>query len=48
MIQLSNIIYNTGEWPQDITEVTMIPLKKTKAKNASTIAQSVLLPIQPR
>ena len=30
--KLSNTIYNTGEWPQDFTEVTMIALKKkTKA-----------------
>jgi len=27
--KLSNTIYNTGEWPQDFTEVTMITLKKT-------------------
>ena len=26
--KLSNTIYNTGEWPQDFTEVTMIALKK--------------------
>jgi len=30
--KLSNTTYNTGEWPQDFTEVTMIALKKkTKA-----------------
>ena len=33
MTKLSNTIYNTGEWPQDFTEVTMIALKKkTKAR----------------
>ena len=32
MTKLSNTIYNTGKWPQDFTEVTMIALKKkTKA-----------------
>ena len=32
LTKLSNTIYNTGEWPQDFTEVTMIALKmKTKA-----------------
>ena len=34
--KLSNTIYNTGEWPQDFTEVTMIALKKkTKATKCS-------------
>ena len=32
LTKLSNTIYNTGEWPQGFTEVTMIALKeKTKA-----------------
>ena len=36
MTELSNTIYNTGEWPQDFTEVTMIVLKKkTKATKCS-------------
>ena len=36
LTELSNTIYNTGEWPKDITEVTMIVLKKkTKATKCS-------------
>ena len=36
MTKLSNAIYNTGEWSQDFTEVTMIALKKkTKATKCS-------------
>ena len=36
LTKLSNTIYNTGEWPQDFTEVTMIALKKkTKATKCS-------------
>ena len=36
MTKLSNTMYNTGEWPQDFTEVTMIALKKkTKATKCS-------------
>jgi len=27
-IKLINTIYETGEWPKDFTEVTMIALKK--------------------
>jgi hypothetical protein len=37
MTQLINKIYETGEWPKDFTEVTMIALKKkekaTKCSN---------------
>jgi hypothetical protein len=33
--QLINKIYETGEWPKDITEVTMIALKKSKATKCS-------------
>ena len=34
--KLSNTIYNTGEWPEDFTEVTVIALKKkTKATKCS-------------
>jgi hypothetical protein len=39
---LSNTIYNTREWPQDFTEVTMIALKKktksTKCSDYRTIS----------
>ena len=36
LTKLSNTIYNTGKWPQDFTEVTMIVLKKkTKATKCS-------------
>ena len=36
MTKLSNTTYNTGEWPQDFTEVIMIALKKkTKATKCS-------------
>ena len=36
LTKLSNTIYNTGQWPQDFTEVTMIALKKkTKATKCS-------------
>ena len=36
LTKLSNTIHNTGEWPQDFTEVTMIALKKkTKATKCS-------------
>ena len=36
MTKLSNTIYNTGQWAQDFTEVTMIALKKkTKATKCS-------------
>ena len=39
MIQLiSNIhVYQTGEWPHDFTEFTVIDLKKPKLQNAATI-----------
>jgi len=36
LTKLSDTMYNTGEWPQDFTEVTMIVLKKkTKATQCS-------------
>ena len=36
LTKLSNAIYNTGEWHQDFTEVTMYALKKnTKATKCS-------------
>jgi len=36
LTKLINIIYETGEWPKDFTEVTMIALKKkTKATKCS-------------
>ena len=40
--KLCNTLYNTGEWPQDFTEVTMIALKKktkaTKCSDSRTIS----------
>jgi hypothetical protein len=47
MTKLINTIYETGEWPKDFTEVTMIALKKN-LQNAATIAQSALSHIQRR
>ena len=42
MTKLINTIYETGEWPKDFTEVTMIALKKkpqaTKCSNHRTIS----------
>ena len=46
MTKLINIIYETGEWPKDFTEVTMIALKKpqaTKHHTVSLIAHTVKL-----
>ena len=41
MKKLINIIYETGEWPKDFTEVTMIDIKKkpqaTKCSDHRTI-----------
>ena len=41
MMKLINTIYETGEWPKDLTEVTMIALKKkpqaTKCSDHRTI-----------
>jgi hypothetical protein len=37
MIKLINTIYETGEWPKDFTEVTMIR-RSHKLQNAATIA----------
>jgi hypothetical protein len=49
MTKLINTIYETGEWPKDFTEVTMIAVKKNhKLQNAATIAQSALSHIQRR
>jgi hypothetical protein len=40
--KLINTIYETGEWPKDVTEVTMVALKKkpqaTKCSDHSTIS----------
>jgi hypothetical protein len=33
--KLINNIYETGEWPKDLTEVTMIALKKPQATKCS-------------
>ena len=42
MTKLINTIYETGEWPKDFTEVTMIALKKkpqaTKCSDHHTIS----------
>jgi hypothetical protein len=38
MIKLINSIYETGEWPKDFTEVTMIALK-TKPQATKCINQ---------
>jgi hypothetical protein len=42
MTKLINTIYETGKWPKDFTEVTMITLKKkpqaTKCKDHCTIS----------
>ena len=49
MAKLINTIYETGEWPKDFMEVTMIALKRShKLQNAATIAQSALSHIQRR
>jgi hypothetical protein len=41
MSKFINTIYETGEWPKDLTEVTMIALKmKPQGKNAVTIAHT--------
>ena len=45
LTKLSNAIYNTGEWPLDFTEVTMIALKKnTKAAKCSDYRTVSLIP----
>ena len=42
MTKLINTIYETGEWPKDFTEVTMVALKKkpqaTKCSDHCTIS----------
>jgi hypothetical protein len=42
LTKLINTIYETGEWPKDFTEVTMIALKKkpqaTKCSDRHTIS----------
>ena len=42
MMKLINTIYETGEWPKDFTEVTMIALKKkqqaTKCSDQHTVS----------
>jgi hypothetical protein len=35
MTKLISTIYETGEWPKDFTEVTMISLKKPQATKCS-------------
>ena len=43
MAKLINTTYETGEWPKDVTEVTMIALKKktqaTKCSDHRTISR---------
>jgi len=46
MIQQINSMYDTGEWPKDFSEVTMIALKKKP--EVATIAYSASLHIQQR
>jgi hypothetical protein len=42
LTKLSNTIYNTGEWPQDFTEVSMIALKKkTKGTKCSDYSRTL-------
>jgi hypothetical protein len=49
MTKLINTIYETGEWPKDFTEVTMIALKKkTQATKCSDHRTISLLHIQQR
>jgi len=49
LTKLIIIIYETGEWPKDFTEVTMIALKKkTQATKFSDNPKSALLHIQQR
>ena len=47
LTKLINTVYETGEWPKDFTEVTMIALKK-KPQNAAIIAQLASLHIQQK
>jgi hypothetical protein len=49
MTKLINTIYETGEWPKDFTEVTMIALKKKpQATKCSDHRKSALSHIQRR
>ena len=49
LTKVINTIYETGEWPKDFTEVTMIALKKkTQATKCSDHRKSALLHIQQR
>ena len=49
LTKLINTIYETGEWPKDFTEVTVIALKKkTQATKCSDHRKSALLHIQQR
>jgi len=45
--KLSNTIYNTGEWPKDFTEVTMIALKKkTKDTKCSDLEEGLKIKLR--
>jgi hypothetical protein len=48
LTQFSSNIYETGVWPKDFTEVTMIALRSQKLQNAVTIAQSASSHIQQK
>ena len=49
MMKSINTIYETGEWPKDFTEVTMIVLKRSHwLQNAVIITQSALSHTQQR
>ena len=49
MTKLINTIYETGEWPKDFTEVTMITLKKkSQATKCSNHRKSALSHIKRR
>jgi hypothetical protein len=47
MMQLTNKMYGTGEWPKDFIEVTTVTLKKKpKATNCSTIAHTAKIVVR--
>jgi len=49
MYQLVSNIYETGEWPKNITEVAIILLKKKpKLQLVATVAQSASSHLQQR
>jgi len=48
LTKLINTIYETGEWPKDFKEVTMIALKKKTQATKCSEHRTVLLHIQQR